>query len=211
MTRLPSLRILTFLLVFTGGLLIQAQINTASLSGLAVDPSGAALPHVSITVTDDATGYTRTVQTDDAGAYSMQDLPIGQYTVSVTASGFTPQTQHVPLAVGQRVREDFHLRVGSTEQSVEVQSNSAMLSPDDASISTVIGAETIEETPLSLRNWDDLLRVVPGVQISRFTQQSAPHRQVASATSMSTASTPYRTTSCSTASITIRFQRMCRN
>jgi TonB-dependent Receptor Plug Domain len=46
------------------------------------------------------------------------------------------------------------------------------LSPDDASIRTVIGSTPIEQTPLYLRNWDDLLRIVPGVQIARYTQQS---------------------------------------
>jgi hypothetical protein len=139
---------------------------------LATDPSGAALPHVTVQAKDESTGYTRTVQTDAAGAYSFQDLPIGQYTVKVSASGLSPITEQVTLAVGQRAREDFHLQMGTTEQSVEVNAGSLMLSPDDASISTVVGSETIEETPLSLRNWDDLLRVVPGVQISRFTQQS---------------------------------------
>src|SRR5262249_1897972 len=44
--------------------------------------------------------------------------------------------------------------------------------PDAASISTVIGSDALEHTPLFLRNWDDLLRTVAGVQISRFTQQS---------------------------------------
>src|SRR5205085_7885800 len=67
---------------------------------------------------------------------------------------------------------DFHFQMGATQQSVEVNAGNTILSPDDASISTVVGPETIAETPLSLRNWDDLLRVVPGVQISRFTQQS---------------------------------------
>src|SRR5581483_5594213 len=72
MTRFPSRQILLALLL-SGGCLLQAQINTASLSGLATDPSGAALPHATVVAKDDATGYTRTVQTDDAGAYSLQD------------------------------------------------------------------------------------------------------------------------------------------
>jgi hypothetical protein len=172
MTRFVSPRILSALLVFTGGWLLHAQINTASLSGLATDPSGAALPHVTLVAKDAANGYTRTVQTDEAGAYSIQDLPIGTYTLNVTAEGLSPITEHITLAVGQRAREDFHFKMGSTQQSVEVDEASLLLSPDDASISTVVGQETIKETPLSLRNWDDLLRVVPGVQISRFTQQS---------------------------------------
>ncbi len=156
----------------TATLILHAQVNTASLSGLATDATGAALPNVTVMAMDEANGYSRTVQTDSAGAYSLQDLPIGEYSVTVSASGFAPVTEQVTLAVGQRMREDFHLKMGTTQQSIEVEAGTAMLSPDDASISTVVGSTTIEETPLSLRNWDDLLRVVPGVQISRFTQQS---------------------------------------
>ncbi len=172
MTHFSTRRILGALLACFGGLLLPAQVNTASLSGLATDQTGAALAHVTVVARDDANGYSRTVQTDSAGAYSFQDLPIGQYALTVSASGFDSLTETVTLAVGQRAREDFHLQVGATQQSVQVEAGTALLSPDDASISTVVGETTIEETPLSLRNWDDLLRVVPGVQISRFTQQS---------------------------------------
>jgi hypothetical protein len=161
-----------FLLMLFGASLLHAQVNTASLSGLASDSTGAVLPNVSVKVTSPATSYTRTLRTDAAGLYSFQDLPIGQYYVEVNASGFSSETAKITLNVGEKAREDFHLQVGSTQQSVEVQSAGSMLSPDDASIGTVIEQATIQNTPLYLRNWDDLLRMVPGVQISRFTQQS---------------------------------------
>lgn len=167
-----SSRVASVIILFAAALTAQAQVNTASLSGLALDPSGAALPHVTVTVTDDATGYKRTAQTDAAGAYSLQDLPIGQYVIDVSDQGFHSLSEQITLSVGQRAREDYHLQLGSTQQTVQVQATAPLLSPDDASISDEIGATTIEQTPLALRNWDDLLRVVPGVQISRFTQQS---------------------------------------
>ncbi|MGA8088855.1 MAG: carboxypeptidase regulatory-like domain-containing protein [Terracidiphilus sp.] len=168
----PFPRILCLLLAISAGVTIHAQVNTGSLSGLATDRTGAAIPHVTVTAKDEATGYTRTVETDSAGAYSFQDLPIGQYNLTVSASGFDSLVEKVTLSVGQRSREDFHLQVGATQQSIEVTAAATLLSPDDASISTVVDSTTIKETPLSLRNWDDLLRTVPGVQISRFTQQS---------------------------------------
>jgi hypothetical protein len=149
-----------------------AQVNTASLSGLVTDSSGAAVQHVTVTVTNSDTGYVRTVTTDNAGYYSFQNLPIGQYTARVVASGFSTDQENVTLNVAEKGRRDFSLQVGSEQQTVEVQAEGAGLSPDDASIGTVIGSQTIEQTPLYLRNWDDLLRIVPGVQISRFTQQS---------------------------------------
>ena len=167
-----SFRVACLLLLLSAPVLVEAQINTASLSGLATDPSHAALPHVTVTATDVETGYARTVQTDDAGAYSLQELPIGDYELTVTASGFSSVKERVTLTVGERAREDFHLKIGSTQQTVQVQGAAPLLSPDDASVSTEIGATTIEQTPLSLRNWDDLLRIVPGVQDPRYTQQS---------------------------------------
>ena len=172
MTRAPLRQLLCFLLLITAGLVSRAQVNTANLSGLVTDPSGAVLAHVAVSVTNKATGYNRTVSTDGAGLYSFQDLPIGQYSLSVNEPGFDTVNEAVTLTVGQRAREDFHLQVGSTQQTVQVQAAAPLLSPDDASISTVIGSATIEQTPLYLRNWDDLLRIVPGVQIARYTQQS---------------------------------------
>ena len=149
-----------------------SQVNTASLSGLVIDPSSAAVSNVTVKVTNPATGYIRTVTTDNAGYYSIQNLPIGQYTVHVEQPGFDAIEEKVTLDVAEKGRRDFSLHVGSTEQTVEVQAQATGLSPDDASIGTVIGQQTIEQTPLYLRNWDDLLRIVPGVQIARFTQQS---------------------------------------
>ena len=149
-----------------------AQVNTASLSGLVTDPSGAAVPNVTVNVTNPSTGYVRTVTTDNAGYYAFQNLPIGDYSIRVEASGFNTDTENVTLNVAEKGRRDFSLQVGSAQQTVEVQAEAPGLSPDDASIGTVIGAQTIEQTPLYLRNWDDLLRIVPGVQIARYTQQS---------------------------------------
>ena len=150
----------------------QAQINTSSLTGLVLDASGADVPQVTITVTNKATGFSRTDRTDKAGYYNFPSLPIGTYTVSVTQTGFAGIDQDVQLDAAQKIRRDFTLKVGSSSETVNVSATGSVLSPDDASISTVISNEVIQETPLYQRNWDDLLRTVPGVQISRFTQQS---------------------------------------
>ncbi len=153
-------------------LFAHAQVNTASLTGLVTDPSGAAIASVPVTVTSLGTGLTRKTVTDSAGYYSFQDLPIGAYQIVLAQTGFDTAQEQVQLTTAQKARRDFSLRVGSTQQTVQVTAEGSDLSPDDASIGSTIERKTIEETPLYLRNWDDLLRMVPGVQIARYTQQS---------------------------------------
>jgi len=149
-----------------------AQVNLASLSGLVTDSTNATVSRVTVAVENAATGYKRAAETDATGYYSFSDLPIGSYRVTVSHTGFATLGETVTLNTGEKVRRDFVLRVGATETTIEVTTEAPSLSPDDASIGTVMGSDALEHTPLFLRNWDDLLRVVPGVQISRFTQQS---------------------------------------
>ena len=165
--RTPALALLLLCAAVRG----RAQMASSSLTGLVVDPSGANVAHVEVTVTNRATGLTRKEETDNAGYYSFPSLPIGAYNVSVTQPGFRSESEEVQLDAAEKTRRDFTLHVGSAQETVTVKEAASSLSPDDASISTVIGTETIQETPLYQRNWDDLLRTVPGVQIARFTQQ----------------------------------------
>lgn len=150
----------------------RAQVNTGNLSGIVTDPSGALVKDATVAVADQATGYTRTVQSSGDGSYILPDLPIGDYSVTVSAGGFSTLKEQATINVGAHARLDIHLQVGAAGQTVEVQGSTAALSRDDASISTVVTEETIKDTPLFLRNWDDLLRTVPGVQINRYTNQS---------------------------------------
>ena len=150
----------------------NAQVNTGSLTGLVLDSSGASVAKTAVTVTDAATGYTRTVTSASDGAYAMPDLPIATYSVTAVANGFSRLQEAVTIGVGERVRLDLRLAVGAADQTVEVEAATNNLSRDDASIGTIVPLTTISETPLFLRNWDDLLRTVPGVQINRYTEQS---------------------------------------
>ena len=150
----------------------HAQVNTGALSGQVTDSSGAVVAEATLVINDEATGYSRTVKTTGDGNYVFPELPIGQYSVTVEAPGFETVKGKATISVGFRSRSDFQLRVGSAGQTVEVTAGTSALSRDDASISTLVTTDTIADTPLFLRNWDDLLRSVPGVQINRYTNQS---------------------------------------
>ena len=151
---------------------LSAQVNTGSLSGLVLDSSGAAVSGTELSVTSAETSYTRTGKSLADGAYSLTDLPIGNYSLTATANGFSQIQETVRIGVGERIRLDLHLTVGAENQTVEVNAAAVNLQRDDASIGMLITSDVIEQTPLYLRNWDDLLRVVPGVQIARYTNQS---------------------------------------
>jgi hypothetical protein len=154
------------------GVTSQAQVNTGTLSGQVTDSSGAVVGGATLSIQSAETGYTRVVNSEGDGDYAFPDLPIGKYTLTVTATGFATAKEDETISVGSRSRADFRLSVGSTGQTVEVTAETNNLSKDDASIGTVVPLNTIAETPLFLRNWDDLLRTVPGVQINRYTEQS---------------------------------------
>jgi len=148
------------------------QVNTGTLSGLVVDPSGASVGNAELAVRAVDTGYSRTIKSASDGAYSLADLPIGNYNLTATAIGFSKIEEKITIGVGEHVRVDLHLTVGAEDQTVEVQASGVNLAQDDASIGMLITNDIIQDTPLYLRNWDDLLRTVPGVQINRYTNQS---------------------------------------
>jgi hypothetical protein len=160
--------------------ILFCQVSTAGLSGLITDPSGSVISGANVRALNRATGYSRKVNTEQSGYYILLDMPIGSYSVTAEGSGFSKVEESVELSVGSKARCDFTLHVKELQQFIDVRgNNTSSLSPDDASISTVVDQNTIASTPLYLRNWDDLLRSVPGVQISRYTEQagsSAPGR-----------------------------------
>ena len=149
-----------------------AQGNEASLTGSITDQSHAAVANAKVTVRNKSTNFMQTAATDSSGNYSFLSLPIGNYEVKVEQSGFDTASAEMVLETAQKARQDFELRVGQSQQTVTVESTAQGLSTEDASLGAVIDNNIIAETPLYLRNWDDLLRLVAGVQSNRYTDQS---------------------------------------
>ena len=168
--RLRSL-VLTLCLLLLPRLLFS-QAGVASLSGLVTDPSGAIVVGAQVTQTNLGTQASRTTVTDHSGYFTFVGLPVGHYRVTVRQPGFQTRETTLILDPSEQARQDFQLAVSGINTQVEITQAQPQLSRDDASIGTVIDNETIVGTPLYQRNWDDLIRLVPGVQMQRFTQQS---------------------------------------
>lgn len=147
------------------------QADLGSLSGSVKDQSGASVSGAKVTITSKATGAQRTVLTASTGYYLFSSLPIGGYDVAVDQSGFDHATSSVTVDPGRDTRFDIQLTVGAASTSVEVTASVTQLNQANANIGMVFENQVITSTPLFMRNWDDLLRLVPGVQQNRYTEQ----------------------------------------
>ena len=166
MRRLLYVLIGTFL--FAAGT-AQAQVDRASLTGTVKDSSGAVVPGATVTVTGPQAPSVTT--TNGEGTYLLLSLIPGRYVVSAELSGFQKSSRNVILEIGQKGRVDFTLGVGGASETVVVDAPVRLLNTEQSSLGTVMDQGKVANLPLAIRNWDDLLALVPGVQGDRFTEQ----------------------------------------
>ena len=170
---MTTIRILlsAFALLLAPGL-AAAQIDRATLTGLVRDASGAVVPGATVSITNDATGIRRIATTSADGAFLVVDLAPGEYLVETAAAGFQTYAQLVQLSTGQRGRLDVSLATGGVNETVQVQAAAPLLETQAAALGTVVSRTEIANLPLAIRNWDDLLFTIPGVQGDRYTEQT---------------------------------------
>lgn len=148
------------------------QAVNATLSGKVVDSSGGSIGKAAVTATNTGTGFARSVQASDAGEYTIPALLAGEYSVSVTFTGFGKQTKTITLQVGQAAELDFTLTPGSVEQKVEVEATSELAEPTRTQVSTVIQERQIENLPVNGREFINFALLSPAVQIGDTTSGS---------------------------------------
>jgi hypothetical protein len=149
----------------------QAQVDRATLTGTVKDQLGAVITGASIAATHAGTNVTTRVKTTVDGVYLAPNLISGTYTVQAEAQGFGTQSRAVILDVGQRARIDFTLTVGGISEVVEVAEATLLLDTTQAAVGTVLDQNAVAKLPLAIRNWDDLLALVAGVQGDRYSEE----------------------------------------
>ncbi|MBI4910416.1 MAG: TonB-dependent receptor [Acidobacteria bacterium] len=157
--------------------LVSAQ-TLGDISGEVKDPTGAMLPGVVITLTNQSTNAVRTAITNDSGAYSFPALVPGPYKVRAEKAGFKTSTSDVlELQVQQQARLDLRMEVGSVSESIEVVASGALLSTENATVGTVVDNKRIVELPLNGRNYLQLTALAPNVSYGFSTAGQSDARQ----------------------------------
>ncbi len=149
-----------------------AQVERATLGGVVRDPSDAVIPVATVKATNLATGVDQTASVTQEGAYVIVNLSPGEYLVEAAAAGFQTFAQTVQLETGQRARLDVTLPVGAIGETVTVQGVTPLLDTGSAVLGSVVSSNEVANLPLAIRNWDDLLFTIPGVQGDRYTEQT---------------------------------------
>lgn len=144
--------------------LAQNAISTGSISGRVTDPSGAAIPGVSIVATNTATGVRISSETNAEGLYSFPLMRVGDYSLTFGRDGFkTTNVESAVVSVGQTSTVNVALEVGTVTQQVTVTATAPLLNPSESTVSTVVNQELIENLPLSGRRYTDFVLLTPNV------------------------------------------------
>lgn len=161
------------LLILAAAAVVWAGI-TGSISGIVTDPSGGAIPGVSVTAVNVATGVQATIQTDSKGFYNFPELPIGDYTIQAEDKGFKEYVKSgIHIDANSALRVDIHLEIGTIAEKVTVSSNAVQVDTQSTQMGDVINSEKITAVPLNGRDFTDLLSLQPGVVPSSYSAQAA--------------------------------------
>ncbi|MDW5267675.1 MULTISPECIES: TonB-dependent receptor [Acidobacteriaceae] len=144
----------------------SAQVEQGRFVGRISDPQGSVISGASIKVTNTGTNITQMAITDNSGAFVVTPVAAGIYTVSVTAPGFQTSTiSKVEVQVGQIVREDLRLAIGSSTVTIDVTTAAPLLATDSATVGQVITNQQLTGLPLNGRGFYRLAELTPGAAL----------------------------------------------
>jgi outer membrane receptor protein involved in Fe transport len=169
---------LSILLVASVTLLYaQSQSSSADLKGAVEDPSGAAIPGATLSVTNPQTGLTRTIAADRDGDFLFSSLPPSRYSLRVEAPGFAVRNiEGIELRVGDTVTLPVKMTLEQVGTQLDVSAQAAVIETDRIQQSSTIELQTIGNLPINRRNYLDLTLLTPGVSDSNTLVDSNDYR-----------------------------------
>src|ERR1700676_1932043 len=165
------LRFLFVLLVALIGFSASTFAQQATIVGTVTDPSGAIVPNVNITLTNTDTGLDTVIPTNDSGQYVAVDMHIGHYRVKAEAKGFkVAEQKDIVLTIGDRIRVDFQMQLGASQETVTVEANAVHIQTDSGEGSNLISDQQMSQLAVNGRSIYQLAALTPGAvsQITGF-------------------------------------------
>jgi hypothetical protein len=154
---------LAVVMILTLGVAANAQTFRGAINGTVTDPSGSSVPNAQVKATESATGIDHATVTTSDGAFAFQDIPLGQYKVTVTAQGFPPYTvDKVEVSAGTIYTLNVKLTLQSTTTTVEVSAAAITLDTTTATQNMTITSDVVQDVPLNGRDFTQLIAVAPG-------------------------------------------------
>jgi len=161
---------------------MQAQVGSASLSGVVQDPTGAIIPNAKVTLQNAATGAERTSQSNASGAFTFSAVASGDYKLTFQQAGFKQLVRSdIHLNPGDSLSlPDIHLELGEASETVSVGEEVAALPLDSGQLSSTISANDLERLSVVGRDATELQRTLPGFAIRSLgsTNQAPDFSQV---------------------------------
>ena len=143
---------------------VFAQQITGNIRGTVVDASGAVVQAAAVTAKQVETGMTRPTMTDGSGAYVLIELPVGHYSLEVTARGFQKYLQEgISLDVNETATVPVRLAVGTETERVQVMADAQLIQSTSSSLGMVVNERELLDLPLDGRNFSQLGLLQTGV------------------------------------------------
>ena len=152
------------LLFATGSVFAQGVGTSGAIRGTVTDPTGAAVAKATITAEAPESGIRRTAESDENGQYALEGLPPATYSVSIKAAGFQGEIfKDVAVNVGQMVIADFHLKLSSGTETIEVTTELPIVETERGHQADTINEQYITDLPIDRRDYLTFTLLVPGV------------------------------------------------
>ena len=138
--------------------------ENATITGSVLDPTGAVIPNVAITLTNVATGQVRETTSNSSGIYTFSNVGVGNFNLDATAPGFEKFSRTgIVVNTAQTLKEDVNLTVGNAAQTVTVQANALQVQSETSELSTLITGKQVTQLATNGRNVTALAALGLGV------------------------------------------------
>ena len=156
------------LLALFSSVALFAQLTTSTLEGTVSDQQGLRVAGATLSISGAAIANVMVINSDANGVYRVSGLPPGEYSITVSAQGFSTKTfEHLSLLVNQPLTFNISLSVGVVSQHVNVTAEVPLVDTTTSSTGGTITPDQINQMPLNGRNYLDLMQLIPGIAINR--------------------------------------------